>query len=501
MFNPFKRRVRGAIFRGFGNVRSFAAAEMSRILQPWTFDKGFDNQEIESQQKTIVARSREMYKNSAHMKRFVSLFESNVVGDGFKLKSTPFDGQAGTAQYKLDTGAARFFEDHFWKWANNPKYCDATGRKTLVEIDRMCVKNWARDGEYFIIIYRGQPNPYGISLRVIRQDACDIRYRANLSNGNTVRGGVELDANTMAPVAYYIQTTKEFSSVSTSLGHMRRIHAFNPESDQAESIIHGYTQEEEDQTRGIPLSHAILKKLKMLDELDIAELVAAKDEACTVHSYESNERNPEELVDLTKAENGTIANSYVTEKEPGMSEILPPGWTRKTNTPQHPNMQLVPFKATMLKDIASGINVEYANFANDWAGVSYSSVRQGTLSERDMWMTMQDRYISQCKSPVFLAFMRSLLVQEISGGFMITKFFKFREHAFRGKRWGWVDPMRDMRANELARQHGWKSDSQISEDLGGDFGDTVEEIKRDDEIKKGTSLEVKPDEQKTKQTA
>jgi lambda family phage portal protein len=494
MFDFLKRKNRKSPFN-FG-VRSFSAAEMSRILRPWTFDKGFDNQEIESQQRTIVARSREMYKNSAHMKRFVSLFETNVVGDGFKLKSTPYDGVAGQKDYKLDTSAARYFEDHFWKWANNPKWCDATGRKTLVEIDRMCVKNWARDGEYFIIIYRGQPNPYGISLRVIRPDACDSRYRATASNGNPVRGGVELDANTMAPVAYYVQTTKEYSSVSTALGNMRRIPAFDPEKDQAESMIHGYTQEEEDQTRGIPLSHAILKKLKMLDELDIAELVAAKDEACTVHSYESTNNNPETFIDLTTAEGSAMANTYMQEKEAGMSEILPAGWTRKTNTPQHPNMQLVPFKATMLKDIASGVNVEHANFSNDWAGVSYSSVRQGTLSERDMWMTMQDRYMGQCKTPVYLAWMRSFLANEVSGGFMIMKFWKFKEHYFRGRRWGWVDPMRDMRANEVARLHGWKSDTQIAEDFGGDFEDTVDQIKRDDEIKKGTSLEVKNEQEK-----
>jgi hypothetical protein len=57
--------------------------------------------------------------------------------------------------------------------------------------------------------------------------------------------------------------------------------------------------------------------------------------------------------------------------------------------------------------------------------------------------------------------------------------------------------MRDMRANEVARLHGWKSDTQIAEDFGGDFEDTVDQIKRDDEIKKGTSLEVKADEKQT----
>lgn len=495
MFNFFKKRKTPFNDFNFGNVRSFAAAEISRMLVPWTFDEGFSNLEIESQQKTIVQRSREMYKNSAHMKRFVSLFEINIVGDGFKLKSTPYDGIPGQASYKLDTGAARFFEDHFWKWVNNPKWCDATGRKTLVETDRMCCKNWARDGEYFVIVYRGVNNPYGISLRVIRPEAVEIRYRATLANGNTVRGGVELDATTMAPVAYYVHTTKEYANVMFGgTGGLRRIPAFDPERDQVESMIHGYTQEEEDQTRGIPLSHAILKKLKMLDELDIAELVAARDEACTVRSYESDSQNVETFTDLTSKEHSAAAGSYIQEKEPGQAEILPPGWKSKVNTPQHPNINMVGFKATMLKDVASGVNMEYANFANDWAGVSYSSVRQGTLSERDMWIMHQDRFISQFKTPVFLAFMRSFLANPISGDFPIQKFWKFKEHLFRGKRWGWVDPMRDMRAAEVARTHGWKSDTQIAEDFGGDFEDTVDQIVRDDQKKKGTSLEVKPDE-------
>jgi len=261
-------------------------------------------------------------------------------------------------------------------------------------------------------------------------------------------------------------------------------------------MIHGFTQEEEDQTRGIPKSHASLKKLKMLDELDIAELVAARDEACTVRSYESDNNDPSTFKDLTTVEHSGAAGSYVQEKEPGQAEILPPGWKSKVNTPQHPNINMVGFKQTMLKDVASGFDVEYANFANDWAGVSYSSVRQGTISERDMWKMLQDDFISQMKTPVFISFMRSLLANPISGGFMITKLAKFKNHLFRGRRWGWVDPVRDMNASKLARANGWKSDTEIVEDLGGDFDDTVDQIKRDDETKKGTSLEVKPNEQK-----
>jgi len=89
------------------------------------------------------------------------------------------------------------------------------------------------------------------------------------------------------------------------------------------------------------------------------------------------------------------------EKEPGQSEVLPIGWESDINTPAHPNRELTAFKASMLKDVASGFNVEYSNFANDWTGVSFSSVRVGTISERDMYITDQNDYIAQNKKPCF----------------------------------------------------------------------------------------------------
>jgi hypothetical protein len=110
--------------------------------------------------------------------------------------------------------------------------------------------------------------------------------------------------------------------------------------------------------------------------------------------------------------------------------------------------------------------VEYANFANDWAGVSFSSVRAGTISERDMWIVLQNDMISQLKARQFLIWLRYFLTFDVSGGLPLTKFDKFSEHTFRGRRWTWVDPMKDMKSNEVMVAHGWKTNTQVAEDLG-----------------------------------
>lgn len=473
-------------------VRGWQAAQTDRLLAGWRYDGGFSAGEISSHLDIIRGRSRQMAKDSAHFKRWLQLCAINIVGEGFALKSTPHDGIRGMQSYKLDEMAARFIEWHWWRFCNyrdpnnGQTWCDATGRKTDAEIDRLNVKTQKRDGEYFIKIVRTNANPYGIAWRVLRPDWCDHTYSdSELPNGNLVHCGVEMEPATRRPVAYYFMTIPRSAYVWSARGvPLIRI--------PASEIIHGYTQEDEDQPRGVPEGYAGLVKLKMIEELDRAELTAAREEACSTRSYEADKDvSAEGFKDLTLDENSDMAQALIQEKEPGQSMILPPGWKEKINTPQHPNSEHAPFKSGIIKDVASAFGVEYSNFANDWSGVSFSSVRVGTISERDAWIVAQNDFISQCKTPQFLAWLQSFLSLSVSGNFPASKYDKFSEHEFRGRRWMWVDPMKDMNAAKMAVDNGWKTNTQVAADMGTDYGDNVEEIKREQGMKpKGIANET-----------
>lgn len=454
-------------------TRGFAAAQTDRLLAGWKYDGGFTPSEISSHLDTIRGRSRQMAKDSPHLRRWLNLNAINIVGEGFALKSTPHDGPP--SDFRLDEGAAKVIEYHWWKFCNTPAYCDVTGMKTVAEIDRLNTKTWARDGEYFIHV-RKAANPYGIGFRVLRPDWCDHTYNlSDTGKGTLIHCGVEKDIDTRRPVAYWFFTVPQNAYAYNGRGQpLVRI--------PASEIIHGFTQEDEDQPRGIPWAHAGLRKLKMLEEYDTAELTAARDEACTYRQYTAEKpTDVDGFTDLTKDENSDYANALTAEKEPGQAEIVPPGWKGEVQTPQHPNREVTAFKASMLKDVSCAFDIEYSNFTNDWAGVSFSSVRVGTISERDMWIVKQNLMIGQSKTPQFLAWLKSFLTYSVSGGLPLAKYEKFSEHEFRGRRWMWVDPMKDMNAAKMAVDNAWKTNTDVASDLGNDYGDNLETMKREKE--------------------
>lgn len=461
-----------------GFVRSFAAAEVDRILSPWRWDNGYSNVDIGTQLAIIRARSREMAKNSAHFKRYLDLFVANVVGEGFRFKST---AAKSISDFSVDDKSARFIENHWWRWSTVPARCDETGRKSLVSILQLCAENWARDGEFFIHLNRNAQNIYGLSLRVIRPDACDETINGT-HNGHIIRNGVEVDADTLKPVAFWFNTEKE-DPAAIRINRRPRIRI------PAHDIIHGFTQHDECQTRGIPLGHAILAKLKMLDEYDRAELAAARDEANTLGAFHAPAGREGEIGTWTNDAKNSVRTM---ESKPGQKLILPQGWTYDSHTPQHPNREVTAFKNSMLRDIASGLSLEYACFANDWAGVSYSSVRQGTIAERDMWMMLQGRFIEQCLDRIFSAWLESILALNVSSGLPHTEYNLLYDHEFRGRRWSWVDPMKDVNAAAIAVQHGWKTDEQVAADYGCDISDNLAEQSRVKKLRESLGISTAP---------
>jgi capsid protein len=87
--------------------------------------------------------------------------------------------------------------------------------------------------------------------------------------------------------------------------------------------------------------------------------------------------------------------------------------------------------------------------------------------------------------------LKSFLGLAVSGNYPAEKFPKFAEHEFRGRRWMWVDPMKDMNAAETAVLRGWKTNAQVAADMGTDFDDNIEELKREKELAGGILAEPK----------
>ena len=463
------------------NARSFSAAEVDEILGPWTFDSGFSNGEIGGALATVRSRCRDMAKNSEYFHRWIQLFVANVVGPGgFRFKSTAEAAERPSAVGAPDSAAALFLETHWERWASDPGCVDAAGAMDLPALLRLAAEGWARDGEAFIIIDRAAQNPYGISLRVIRPDCCDATLNSDLGGGRVIRLGVERDASSLRPLAYYFDASRA-DPTATFLNSRPRVRV------RASDVIHLFTPHDAGQARGFPLGHAAVRALKMLDEYRKSGLVAARDNTNTLGFFTAPAGRDGEIKPLASDEH--VRNRLEEPSYPGKKTILRSGWDYKWTHPEHPNVALGPFESAILRGVASGLGVEYANFANNWAAVSYSSVRAGTLAERDQWLTLQAVLVSRVLNPLYRAWLRQFLSLRVSGGlYTSADFARLLPHEFIGRRWQWVDPMKDVSAAVVAIKNGLTTQSRVAAEFGTDADDNILENARINEAFKDAGL-------------
>jgi len=435
---------------------------VSRLVTDWRFDSGFTNTDILGSLSIIRSRSRDMAKNSPLYARFIQLMRENVVGDGFRFKALPFIN-CDDAE-RLDSDAAKFLEYHWWRWSRNPYNVDSAHRQNLTQYLALAVENWVRDGECFILLDDHAQNRYGLTLRMIRAECIDETVNFRLNEDVTVRGGVEYNLATGAPIAYYFNANNEDPAGTLFINGRPRVRI------PARKVIHLYERHDAEQVRGIPLGYSALLPMKMLDEYTKAELVAAKDEACTIGTFScpAGQEGPAQMDEST-------ANSTRDKIAAGQKVYLPEGWKYDALTPQHPNRGWQDFSVGLQRLIATGLGVDFAELTGNGSDTISAVARQSMLRTREMYKDRQRTVATLVLDRIWFAWLHSFLALNVSGKFGADDFERFSDHEFQGRRWGWIDPSAEVNAATVAAAHGWRTDAEIAAEYGNDIDDNIAE--------------------------
>jgi lambda family phage portal protein len=95
----------------------------------------------------------------------------------------------------------------------------------------------------------------------------------------------------------------------------------------------------------------------------------------------------------------------------------------------------------MLRNIASGMLVQYPSLANDLEGVNFSSIRAGLVDERDMWRVLQAWFIVDFMEPIYLKWLKMALLTTLKD-IQLTP-AQMEQVEWRPRGWAWVDPQKD----------------------------------------------------------
>lgn len=441
-------------------VRRFEGARVDRITADWLATRDSINQELRADLDRLRARGRDLAKNNDYAAKFVGMCKNNIVGpEGFMLQARVEDRPG-----RPDELANSAIESGFARWS---AACDLTGTMSLKDVCETLVGGLPSDGEFLVRFVRGADagNPFNFALQLIDVDRIDTSYHTQLKNGNRVIMGVERDVFGRPQALYLFD------------GHPNDGEASNRNRTRVplSELLHRFRVEVPGQARGIPWMAPGMLSLHHLGGFKLAALLAAEHGANHYGFFVTEDGEP------AFGQKDAQTQQTIATSQPGVYDTLPSGTTFVPNESKYPNEVFGPFVKVTLQRIASGWRVAYHSLANDLEGVSYSSIRSGTLEERDRWAADQAWFINAFLEPLYNEWLRMAL---LSGAITMpngsalpaSKIDKFRAHQWQGRRWDWVDPRNDMEAKILGVKAGLLAPQDIAAQMGRDFNDTMAKI-------------------------
>jgi len=138
----------------------------------------------------------------------------------------------------------------------------------------------------------------------------------------------------------------------------------------------------------------------------------------------------------------------------------------------------------MLRALAAGGGVAYENLSHDREGVNFTSIRHGTLDERENYKERQEWLVEELCDRVFARFLKrallaGLIVTESGLVLRASAIDSYEPHAWQPRRWDWVDPDADTKAAERGKNNLLASPSQLIRERGREPEDVWREVAED----------------------
>ena len=452
--------------------RSYSGANTGRLFADFITSSTSADAEIKDNIRILRDRARELARNDSYISRYLNLMVSNVIGKhGIRVSS-----KARNDDGSLDIGANVLIE-RAWKEWSKVGNCTANGRLSFLDCQKIFIESLCRDGEVLIRKIKSNESPFGFTLQFLEADHLDeTKNGYEKSTGNRIKMGVEVNKQ-QKPVAYHL--FKEHPYDRTYMGNIEHIRV------PADEIIHAYLPQRAEQTRGISLVATAMANVKMLNGYLEAEIVAARVGASKMGFFTSPDGDG--YVGDGEFEDGF---NPTMNAQAGVFEQLPAGMDFRSFDPTHPTSAFESFTTSVLRSIASGLNISYHSLSNDLTSVNYSSIRQGALEDRSMYMIYQQFVVEHFINPVF----QSWLEMTISTGYInlpIGKFDKFANSVnFIPRSFSWIDPLKEMQANVVGLQNGTLTYADISASYGRDTEELFEQHQKEIELAKQYDIEI-----------
>ena len=380
-------------------------------------------------------------------------------------------------------------------WAERP---EATREMSWGEAQQLAARSWFRDGEMFEQQLLGNvqgldhATEVALSMELMEADFLPVNLfddgstpgiRQGIAAGNRVRQGVEKN-QWGEPQAYWFwkvyptEISSQFQAVflrpiNTSLA----LNSANLNRVDAGRVNHLKLVDRIRQTRGNSVFASVYQRLDDLKDYEESERVAARIGAAFAFAITKS-------LDTPGAATPSEARWREMDIAPGIiADNLQEGESVESLKNERPSNLIGEFRTSQLRSVSGGTGASFSSFSKEYEG-SYSSQRQELVESFQMYRSIRMRFVNNFVKRIYRDFVNLVALQGIIDLSRVDpRTLANAEHLGIGI--PYIDPKREVEADLIRVQAGFRSRHETVLDRGGNPEDTfrliVEETDADEE--------------------
>lgn len=501
---------------------AYEGASRNADFALWSPSIASADTEILHNSDTLVARSRDLNRNSPLIAAGVTTVKDGVVGDMYMLSAKPKLSLLGKGFD--ETWEAEFqqeVEELFWLYGESQGFfADAERRKTVTEIIRLGLALNIIDGEFFGAFEWTPDRPFATSFQVV--DRTRIATPPGYVDGKGILAGVE-KGSYGEPVAYHICKGDPSDIYSTaSAMDFRRIPARTQWGRL--NILHVAEQLRASMTRGIPALVAGLKQGHMAHKIEDTTIQQQIMKTLLATSIESE--IPDKIYEQIGAGSPDQYAAAIGGFSAGFMDsmnALTGGAPRiGADGPRipifHPGTKLNfkalsdagplgdKFEMSILRKIAAVLGISYEEFAHDYSNTTYSSARAALAQTWRSHKALKRRVCDMIANAIYLAFleeavqrgMLSSMPRHAKGAWLMergnARLYAIGHAEWIGANRGQIDERRETQAALMRIEAGLSTQEDEAAALGRDWRSINRQRKREmmDRESKGVPIAGDP---------
>lgn len=440
----------------------------------WLTSRLSPDSEAELELEDVRKRCRDLYLNDPVAAGYVRGRVTNVVGTGIRPQARI---QPDESQGIDDKRAQRLNKqlESLWKqWAAKASRC---GRRPFWTLQRLAQRCVDREGEALIVLsdkrVAGKPIPLCVEVVSIQrlETPPDFEGKTHANGRPKVRLGIEREPDG-TPTAYYLRRCDPDDTKHWTEAYDRV---------PADRVIHIYDDEDPAQSRGWPAAVPSMTHLKDVKDYDEAVLIKRQTEACFAVLIRGAGSPTDAAI---AAATDTNSNSQRLEEiVPGMVRYLGPVDGVETINPgQGSGADHGEYLKSRYQRIAAGLNIPVEYLLRAYGGTNYSSGRLALLDVRADAKIGQRFMIDLLNVRVWERFVEECVLGDLidlsAAEYLKAPHFYTASISIPPGQ-PWVDPVKEVLADEEAVDQNFASRSEVVQARGHDDEEVQEQRLRE----------------------